>query len=200
MNRRKSLKQLLAGYLCVTIIVVVLVGLCCLYMVRGLYVEQTADNLQAQARLCSNPIGELLRQDDSRAVDALCKEFGRDVNTRITVILPNGQVIGDTDEDPTTMENHADRPEIRQVLRAPSEVGSSTRLSTTLEDTEMYVAVAVVEDGSPAAVVRTSIPITALEKRLNAAYRIILFAGGMSVLLIVAVTPWFSIRLNRLTS
>ena len=200
MNRRKSLKQLLVGYLCVTIVVVMLVGLCSLYIVQEMYVKQTAEDLQARAKLYSKPIAELLRQDDTGAVDALCKELGRDVNTRITVILPNGQVIGDTEEDPKTMENHADRPEIRQVLEDPSAVGSSTRQSTTLEDTLMYVAVALPEDGSPAAVVRTSIPITTLTKRLDAAYRVVLTAGVVGVMLIVAAIPWFSIRLTPLAT
>ena len=200
MNRRKSLKQLLVGYLCVTIVVVILVGLCSIYMVHDLYVKQTAEDLQARARLCSNPIAKLLRQDDAGAVDALCKELGRDVNTRITVIRPGGQVIGDTEEDPATMENHADRPEIRQVLDDPSAVGNSTRHSTTLEDTLMYVAVAVVEGGQAAAVVRTSIPITTLTKRLDAAYRAVLTAGMVGALVIIAAMPWFSIRLTRLST
>ena len=199
MSKRKSLKRLLAGYLCVTIVVVVLVSLCSLYMVQELYVRQTAEDLQARARLCSKPISELLRQDKTDAVDALCKELGSLVNTRITVIRPGGEVIGDTEEDPKTMENHANRAEIGQVLEDSSVVGSSTRYSTTLEDTLMYVAVAVAEDGQTVAVVRTSIPITTLTQRLHAAYRVVLTAGLVGVLLIIAATPWFSIRLSRLT-
>ena len=199
MNRGKSLKQILVGYLCVTIVVIMVVGLCSLYMVQNLYVEQTADDLQARARLCSRPIAELLRQDDTGAIDRLCKELGKEVNTRITVIRLDGQVIGDTEEDPEGMKNHADRPEIRQVLDNPSEVGNSTRHSTTLEETLLYVAVAIPKDGPLEAVVRTSIPITTLTQRLHAAYRVVLTAGLVGLLLIIAATPWFSIRLSRLT-
>jgi len=199
-NGRKSLKRLLVGYLCVTIVVVMVVGLCSLYMVQDLYVKQTAEDLQARARLCSKPIAELLRQEDAGAVDALCKELGKEVNTRITVIRPDGQVVGDTEEDPNTMENHAKRPEIAQVLDDPSVVGSSTRHSTTLEDTLIYVAVALPEDGSTVAIVRTSIPITTLTKRLDAAYRGVLTAGVVGVMVIIAAMPWFSIRLTRLTT
>jgi len=198
MNQQRSLKQLLIGYLCVAIVVVVLVGLVSLYMVQDLYFKQTAEDLQVRARLCSKPISERIRQDDTGAVDALCKELGRQVNTRITVIRPDGLVIGDTEKDPATMENHANRPEIRQVLDDPSEVGTSTRYSTTLEDTLMYVAVALGDDGSPAAVVRTSIPITTLRKRLHAAYRGVLTAGLVGVLVIIFAIPWFTIRLKPL--
>lgn len=200
MSSPKSLKHLLISYLCVTIVVIMLVGLCSLYVIHDLYINQTAEDLQVRARLCSNPIAELLRQEDTDAVDALCKELGEDVNTRITVIRPNGQVIGDTEKDPKSMENHADRPEIRQVLDDPSEVGSSTRHSTTLEETMMYVAVAVREDGSTAAVVRTSIPITTLTQRLYAAYRVVLTAGVVGAMLAVAAIPYFTIRLKRLTT
>jgi len=166
-------------------------------MVQELYVEQTAEDLQARARLCSKPIAERLAQGDVDGVDGLCKELGQDVNTRITVIRPGGTVIGDTQEDPATMENHAARPEIKQVLDDPAEVGNSTRYSTTLEDTLMYVAVALPQDGPPAAVVRTSIPITTLETRLHAVYRVAFTAAVIGVMLIVVATPWFSIRLTR---
>ena len=200
MNRRRSLKKLLVGYLCVTIVVVVVVGLCSLYMVQDLYVKQTAIDMQARARLCSRPIAELLQQDDAAAIDQLCKELGKEVNTRITVIRPDGLVIGDTEEDPKKMENHANRPEIRHVLDNPGEAGSSTRRSATLEETLMYVAVAIPSEGGVEAVVRTSIPITTLQKRLDAAYRVILTAGMVGVIVIIAVMPWFSIRLTRLTT
>lgn len=46
MDKIKSLKQLLADYLCVTIVVVTLVGLCSICMVQDLYVKRTAGDLQ----------------------------------------------------------------------------------------------------------------------------------------------------------
>ena len=38
--------------------------------------------------------------DDEEGVDAVCKELGKATGTRITVILPAGRVVGDTEADP----------------------------------------------------------------------------------------------------
>lgn len=200
MSRQTSPKQLLIGYLCVTAVVVVLVGLCSLYLVRNLYVQQTAQDLQVRARLCSKPIAELLGRNETDAVDALCKELGKAVDTRITVILLDGRVVGDTEKDPLKMENHGDRPEIRQVIESPGAVGRATRYSTTLEKTLMYVAVASPDDGPPLALVRTSIPVDAVTEKLASANQGIFTAALVAGVLIVAAIPWFSIRLNRLTN
>jgi len=199
-NRQRSLKPFLFGYLVVTIIAVVVVGVYSLHRVQDLYVNQTAEDLEARARLSANPIAERLLQGDTDTVDALCKKLGSEVNTRITVIRPDGQVVGDTEESPQAMENHADRPEIAQVLADPAVVGESTRYSTTLEETLMYRAVAVLKDEAPIAVVRTSIPITTLDARLDAAYRGVATAGLVGMLVIIGAMPWFSIRLTRLTT
>jgi two-component system phosphate regulon sensor histidine kinase PhoR len=59
-------------------------------------------------------------------VDAICKEIGKQSATRITVILPSGQVIGDSRETPHQMNNHADRPEIAMALAGnPSQFGAA---------------------------------------------------------------------------
>jgi len=72
-------------------------------------------------------------------VDAICKEIGKQSATRITVILPSGQVIGDSRETPHQMDNHADRPEIAMALAGNP--GQFTRYSNTLRQQMMYVAV-----------------------------------------------------------
>ena len=57
-----------------------------------------------------------LEAGDPATVDAISKELGELMNTRITVIRDSGDVVGDTNEDPAKMENHADRPEIKQAM------------------------------------------------------------------------------------
>ena len=57
---------------------------------------------------------------------------------RLTWVAENGDVIYDTQSDGKTMENHADREEIRQALQ--SEEGKSSRYSTTLLEKTLYCA------------------------------------------------------------
>lgn len=58
---------------------------------------------------------------------------------RITVIAADGLVLADSDEDPEAMENHAQRPEVREAFAAGR--GRSTRFSETVGRELMYLAV-----------------------------------------------------------
>src|SRR5207245_9670016 len=58
---------------------------------------------------------------------------------RVTVIAANGQVLEDSQSDPSTMENHAGRPEIRDAFRKGD--GQSIRHSVTIKRDLLYYAV-----------------------------------------------------------
>src|SRR5256886_11002863 len=51
-------------------------------------------------------------------------------NVRVTVINADGQVLADSQSDPSTMENHAGRPEIRDAFAKGD--GQSIRHSVTI--------------------------------------------------------------------
>jgi two-component system phosphate regulon sensor histidine kinase PhoR len=110
-------------------------------------------------------------------IDALCKGLGRDAATRITVMLPSGEVVGDSEEKPADMENHAtqDRPEMMAAL--DGEQGLSTRYSSTLEKEMMYLAVPLKAAGEIVGVVRTSVPATSIEDALGRVHRELALAG-----------------------
>src|SRR5512139_2052933 len=71
-------------------------------------------------------------------LDGFCKEAKEDVHARVTVILKDGRVIGDSDHESSTMENHADRTEVQQA--ASFGTGMSIRYSDTLKYDFLYVA------------------------------------------------------------
>lgn len=64
---------------------------------------------------------------------------------RLTWVAENGDVLYDTQSDGESMENHADREEIRKALE--SKEGKSSRYSTTLLEKTLYYAQRL-EDGS----------------------------------------------------
>jgi two-component system phosphate regulon sensor histidine kinase PhoR len=92
---------------------------------RQFFLDQTATDLKARAALLDKQIKELLSPLRSETIDAICKEAGRLSATRITVILPDGTVIGDSRETPQLMDNHANRPEIITALAG--QTGKSLR-------------------------------------------------------------------------
>lgn len=67
-------------------------------------------------------------------------------NSRVTIIDPRGQVLLDSHMDPTTLDNHVDRPEVFEAIAGRT--GVSQRYSKTLRQHMIYAAKGVLlEDG-----------------------------------------------------
>lgn len=137
--------------------------------IRRVYREQVAGELLAQADWMAGELGMNTRLPAYDRVDARCKEVGRVAHVRVTVVLPDGRVVGDSDMDPATMENHANRPEIQEAVAGRT--GKSERFSDTLRRMLSYLAVPVQRDGKVVAVVRTSMPLASIDRALASASR-----------------------------
>ncbi len=119
--------------------------------------QETRLDLEARVRLIIPQVQGNLQASQSAYLDALSKNLGEQTNTRITIILPDGQVVGDSKEDPRRMENHADRPEVIEALQG--KLGAATRFSHTLQQRMMYVALPVSEDEQVLGCVRAALPV-----------------------------------------
>jgi two-component system phosphate regulon sensor histidine kinase PhoR len=191
MRRRKLLWHIFPSYLLITIVAVTAVSWYSFDAVRRFYLEETAAALTARARLLEERARPLTARSDADALDSLAKELGAAVSTRITVIAPNGVVIADSEEDPAVMDNHGDRPEIVQAMTG--EVGRSSRYSYTLETSMMYVAVPISAETGIAGVVRTAVPLTAVEDQL----RTIRTRIALAALLLLALSAVVSLAVSR---
>jgi two-component system phosphate regulon sensor histidine kinase PhoR len=191
MRRRRLLWQLYPSYLLITLFSLLGVAWYATTSLRNFYYEHVRSELVARAVLVKKDILRLLEAGDSAAVDALCKEMGKISLTRITVILPSGQVIGDTDEDPARMDNHADRPEVIEALTG--QTGKSIRYSHTLRESMMYVTIPINAPSAVRGVIRTAIPVTAIDRALRTIYWHISLGG----LAIAAVAAAMSLAISR---
>ena len=185
MSRRRLLWQLYPSFLLITLVSVIAVAGYGSRAFRHFYLEDTAGDLQARASLVENQISTLISNRQYDQVDRACKLLGERSATRITVILPSGIVIGDTEENPTVMENHANRPEIL-TARTKYQTGSSIRFSRTLQKRMMYVAIPLREGNKLIAVVRASIPVTWIDATIRSMY-LRLIIGGLVVIVMVAL-------------
>ena len=111
-------------------------------------------------------------------LDTIAKSIGNEIGTRITFIAINGTVLGDTDQDPASMENHATRPEV--VAALATGVGQATRYSATLHENMMYVAVPVTDQGKVLGIARVALPLTAIESSVNSTVMTIVGAVAYS--------------------
>ena len=107
MRRKRLLWQLYPSYLLVTVLSLLVVTLYASEATRRFFRAQTEQVLESRARVLGRDMANGLLPASPAKMDAFCKEVGRLTDTRITVIKPDGSVLGDTDSTPATMENHA---------------------------------------------------------------------------------------------
>lgn len=154
---------------------------------RQFHLRQTDLRLTTYAKLYTPQISPLLKNNDSNGINSLCKKFGQLSSARITVILPDGTVLGDSDQQPDKMENHSDRPEFIQAVKTGS--GKSSRFSKTDNKNMRYVALAVENDNKKIiAVVRTAVSIEEIEKSLGSIYLKVAVTGAMLSLIAAVLT------------
>jgi two-component system phosphate regulon sensor histidine kinase PhoR len=114
---------------------------------------------------------------------------------RVTIVDPQGRVLADSEHDPETMENHAQRPEILQARRG--EVGVSIRHSATLDRDLCYVALSFPYQGAAGFILRLAVPLQELDAAV-AAVRWWLFGTSLIALgVAMAVASVFSTRFTQ---
>jgi two-component system phosphate regulon sensor histidine kinase PhoR len=122
--------------------------------------------------------------------DAEAKRLKPIFDARITFITKQGKVLGDSDHDPTTMDNHLTRDEIIQAQKEGS--GSKQRLSDTLKEQLLYVAVR--NDSGSIGFIRMAVTLTSVNSSVNQLWLLLLL--GMSVLFIIAAVVSYRIAHN----
>jgi len=195
MRKTRLWRRLFIAYLFAPAAVLLLFGWLGAGVIERLFSAELANDLEARAYLVAKPIGELIAQNRTAEIDALTKDMGRDSGTRITVVLPSGEVAGDSHRPPRDMDNHGGRPEIAAALAGRT--GFSRRYSSTEHEDNVYAAVPVVRDKKIIAVVRVSLPLADLTSTLATVRDRIIFIGFMGLLIHAAVTLVISLRMSR---
>ncbi len=154
MARKHLLWQLFPSYLLIMLVVLIASGWYATSSFHNFYLDQTREVLKARAILIRGIILPPFEKQDFSEVDKLCKKLGSESSTRITIVSASGLVIGDTDEEPLKMVNHADRAEIIEAM--DTGFGRSIRKSPTLGIDMMYVAVRLKENAN-LGVIRTAL-------------------------------------------
>lgn len=194
MKKKKLIWQLFPTYLLVTLLALVTVTVSYSREMKKFYLDHTAAELTSRAHLILPQLKTFLAAQDYTAINQTVNTQAKHAATRITVILPSGVVIGDSDESPVQMDNHANRPEITSALEGSN--GSSIRYSRTLQKNMMYVAIPINFKNRVAGVIRTSVPVSDIDRKLgDMRLRIIL-----AVIIISILIAGISLYISRLIS
>ncbi len=195
MGKRRLIWQIFPSYILVILASLLAITFYTSQSVREFYREQMRAALQSRAALLQPQVAELLRLGQLAEVDPLCKRLGKLSEVRITVVLPSGEVVGDTATDPATMENHGDRFEVVQALAGATE--TSLRFSETVGQQTMYVAAPVYAGDKIVGAVRVAIPTTVIDDELWAFFVQMSVAGAVVALLAATISWLVSRRITR---
>ncbi len=195
MKQTKLLWRIYFYFFLVTVVALAMTALYATRSLRQFHKDQVANDLLVRAQLVANEVTAFSLDTEPARIDEMCKKLGRLTATRITVVLPGGEVVGDSDEDPARMENHRNRPEIAAALE--SRTSKSVRYSDTIHRTMMYLAIPVVRDGAVVAAVRTSMPLAMIDWALHAVQRHLLLGGAIIAVLVAIVAFYISRRITR---
>lgn len=193
-TKKKLVWQLFFPYLSVILVALIATTWYASKAMRQFHLEQTRIDLENRAYLTKEQIVKLFNLPDKTSLNRYCKSVGRRTSTRITVILPSGKVVSDSFENAEAMENHSDRPEIIEAFTG--KVGSAVRYSETLTKTMMYVAIPINPSGPVEAVLRTSVPLTAIEQSLLSIRVELVIWGVVMALLAAAISFWVARRIS----
>ena len=170
------------------------------WSVRRTLTERIERSLVAEARLAAETLSHR-RAGTPAELEAEAAALGRLVSARVTFIGPGGRVTGDSELSGAalqTVENHADRPEVRQALGQG--LGISRRYSSTVRVDMLYVAVPVRNDAAPElAVVRLALPLTEVREQLAEVWRIAAAAIAVGLATALAIAWLTSLLLARRT-
>jgi len=191
--------QLFLAALSTAVIALVVAGALFSESMRVRADDQLEQTLAAEARLAAELLSRSAAVTAGASLSVLddqADRMGRLLDARITLIAPDGRVVGDSSETLealASMENHATRPEVLEAKTLG--VGRSRRHSDTLNIDMLYVAVPV--QNPAVAFVRIAVPLTSIRKQLQPIINLTLLALGLALVGAAAIAWIFSGRLGH---
>jgi len=144
--------------------------------------EITSEVLLASEAL-ANKISLAAGMDE---LDAEAAHFAEITNNRLTIILIDGTVIGESDHALLGMENHLLRPEVQSALQ--DKIEPIIRLSATMHQRYLYVAAPIRVDQEVIGVVRVAKSLYEFDATILKFRSLLLITAGCSLLLAIIFT------------
>ena len=156
-------------------------------------IEESRANLSSQTQLARLLV---MNNKSGTAPQQLAESIGTATKARVTLIAPDGTVVGDSDVGQarlTKLENHLQRPEVQEALK--NGYGSALRYSDTLGTTMLYSTMTY-GNGTADGVIRLAQPLEYVASIRTALHGVV--GGAAAVTVLIAIL--FSYFLSNLTS
>ena len=161
--------------------------------IRKTYISDLERQMTSQAKLMADVLMPVMSDSpvNPEEIDGYAHRWSDLLNLRVTIISPDGVVLGESDEDRTTMENHSNRPE---VIQAQSKgIGTSLRTSNTIYDELMYTAVKLQDNGKDLGFVRVAVPTRNIDTTISK-FNLTIFGVTLAVAIITTFLAIFIAR------
>ncbi len=188
--KKHFFRRTFAIYFLVLLVSIIFIERYATNIVRTTYINELKESLTVQAILIADNIP--LQQKDE--LDNLCRRFHQMTGARVSVISPEGTVIGDSHIESPVIGNHADKPEIKQA--AIDGTGYSLRFSNTSRLDLLYTARKIERDGKLSAFIRLALPLEDINKSINALRIKINLAVILLLLMSGALLTWQTDRIR----
>ena len=170
-------KRMQLNFMAIAMISMIAVLLLTTVVFYNLFQNEVIENLHT----CADMLGEdLVNYKDTNRIISQKKVD----NIRVTLIDKDGVVLADSDVNADVLENHKERPEVKEAIEKGS--GKSIRTSNTLSHASYYYAIRL-SDGNILRLAKES------QSFFSFLIRVSPFIGGIAILLFVV-----SIFLSRL--
>jgi two-component system phosphate regulon sensor histidine kinase PhoR len=177
--------------------IMVTTGVLLAYNFYQLSLEKLESNISTQSYLLANNLSQY-NGDFSPAnqqFDQFSTRWSEILGARITIISGDGTVLGESQANRNTMDNHLNRPEVQQALS--NGFGRSVRYSQTEGLEFMYTAVPVYQEGEIVAFIRIAITTEQVQEDTTKFIRPIVLITILSLLLAILFAAVIAEYLSR---
>ncbi len=177
-------------------------------LIAGLYLNRALERLAVEGVEQRLEIAAHLLHDEARALlarrataeenQAFVVQGSRSSGFRVTVMTPDGQVVGESDvplRELPRIENHRGRPEVEAALAGRK--GRDLRRSATVDAPLLYVALPIRDDGRITGVIRAAVPLRVVTSSYAAIRRVLLVGGLVAMAVAVGIGLFVAHRVTR---
>ncbi|MCQ1528111.1 two-component system histidine kinase PnpS [Lutispora saccharofermentans] len=178
-------KKIFLNLYYVLLIGIVISGLLSYTTIESTYNKGVEDKLISNAYLTAEIIAQRLNEHGYDNINDYIKKIKTSDEIRITLIDTEGTVLADTYEDPSKMENHRERSEVKKAINGLSAL--EKRYSSTIKANYLYYALPVKSGIENSYIVRLSMPLKDIEaiKKRYLSNLLIAFGFGLAIALII---------------
>ncbi|TDX52656.1 two-component system histidine kinase PnpS [Orenia marismortui] len=195
LQRLQSIKtKIVALYLILLIATLVFAGYILQRSLENYFSTWLERKLIKEMNLIVSIIKPVLENKDYDSLDKSIVDYGKELETRITIIDSKGKVLADSRKDPMKMENHLGRPEIQEVLKGS--LGKEIRYSSTLDINMKYIALPIKDGEKLLGFIRASLTLNKLRELYKGIWTVLLKTVFTTILIGILLSLKFT---NQIT-